>query len=86
MGFIRRLKVTQRLMEKALLGVSLYNPFRNQEIEQPESGEPNDIQNSDHALVNAALVGPQQYGQTSSTESPGAAGKKLSRTMDFRPP
>ncbi|CAH2233687.1 jg19343 [Pararge aegeria aegeria] len=35
------------------------------------------------AQVNAALVGPQRGGQTTSNESLGAAGNKRPRTVDF---
>ncbi|CAH2218242.1 jg9833 [Pararge aegeria aegeria] len=38
------------------------------------------------AQVNAALVGPQRGGQTTSNESLGAAGNKRPRTVDFRTP
>ncbi|CAH2241668.1 jg26968 [Pararge aegeria aegeria] len=35
-------------------------------------------------LVNAALVGPQRFGHTTSSEMQGAAGNKRPRTVDFR--
>ncbi|CAH2207399.1 jg422 [Pararge aegeria aegeria] len=42
--------------------------------------------NGDSAQVNAALVGPQRGGQTTLNESPGAAGNKRPRTVDFGTP
>ncbi|CAH2237921.1 jg18724 [Pararge aegeria aegeria] len=39
--------------------------------------------NGDPAQVNAALVGPQRGGRTSSNESLKAAGNKRPRTVDF---
>ncbi|CAH2242933.1 jg14501 [Pararge aegeria aegeria] len=39
--------------------------------------------NGDPAKVNAALIGPQRGGQTTSNESLGAAGNKRHRTVDF---
>ncbi|CAH2210380.1 jg17405 [Pararge aegeria aegeria] len=38
------------------------------------------------AQVNAVLVGPQRGGQTTSSESLGAAGNKRPRTVDFGTP
>ncbi|CAH2222686.1 jg4279 [Pararge aegeria aegeria] len=65
-GLIRRLRVTQRAMEKAMIGVL--------EVEWCS------------AQVNAALVGPQRGGQTTSYESLGAAVNKRLRTVDFGTP
>ncbi|CAH2234699.1 jg4685 [Pararge aegeria aegeria] len=42
--------------------------------------------NGDPAQENAALVGPQQDGQTTSNESLGAAGHKRPRNVDFGTP
>ncbi|CAH2269026.1 jg16050 [Pararge aegeria aegeria] len=39
--------------------------------------------NGDPAQVNAVFVGPQRGGQTTSSESLGAAGNKRPRTVDF---
>ncbi|CAH2236332.1 jg10714 [Pararge aegeria aegeria] len=42
--------------------------------------------NGDPAPINAALVGPQRGGQTTSKEPLGAAGNKRPRTVDFGTP
>ncbi|CAH2211249.1 jg26730 [Pararge aegeria aegeria] len=42
--------------------------------------------NGDPARLNAALVGSQRGGQTTSNESLGAAGNKRPRTVVFRTP
>ncbi|CAH2234140.1 jg23736 [Pararge aegeria aegeria] len=42
--------------------------------------------NGDPELVNAASVGPQRGGLTTSNESLGAAGNKRPRTVDFGTP
>ncbi|CAH2239124.1 jg10409 [Pararge aegeria aegeria] len=42
--------------------------------------------NGDPAQVNAALVGPQKGGQTTSNESLGSEGNKRPRTVDFVTP
>ncbi|CAH2217460.1 jg241, partial [Pararge aegeria aegeria] len=36
MGLIKTLRVTQRAMERAMLGVSLRDRIRNLELEEPE--------------------------------------------------
>ncbi|CAH2267381.1 jg27564 [Pararge aegeria aegeria] len=63
MGLIRRLRVTQRAMERAMLGVSLRNQIRNVEIRR-RTRVTDIAQRVAKLKWQWALVGPQRGGQT----------------------
>ncbi|CAH2235770.1 jg7628 [Pararge aegeria aegeria] len=99
MGLIRRLRVTQRAMERAMLEVSQCDRIRNVEIRRRT--RVTDIAqrvaklkwqraprcwNGSPELVSAALVDPQRDGQTILSASQVAAGSKRHRTVEFGTP
>ncbi|CAH2260321.1 jg2365 [Pararge aegeria aegeria] len=81
-GLIRRLRVTERTMERAMSGVSLRDQIRNVEIRRRTrvtdiAQRVAKLNNVSFALVSAALVYPQRGGQTTLRTSQVTCGTKL---------